>query len=182
MTNGKILTADITPSYSGLKAERLSFIKQNFEKTDVAVKVVILVREPLSRIKSAVRFNLDRKNFSEGVKPGTLDFGAALRQYYKTQHCLFRTQYQNIIIEAEKVFTPDNLYIGFYENMFEHSAIKNLSEFLQIDPIFNFASVLVNQTKSPVQETDFDPQIKSFYKETYNYFFRNFPVSKNLWV
>lgn len=84
ISNDCNLTADITPSYSGLKADRLKYIKQNFASKGIQTKVVILVREPLSRIKSAVRFNLDRGNYSEGIQQNETDFESALIQYYKT--------------------------------------------------------------------------------------------------
>ena len=93
-TGTKSITADITPSYSGLDAKRLADIKGKFSAKNVHVKVVILMREPLSRIKSAVRFNLDRDNFNEGIQAGEVDFSKALRQYYKTDHCAFENALQ----------------------------------------------------------------------------------------
>ena len=98
------------------------------------MKVVILVREPLSRIKSAVRFNLDRKNYSEGIKPFENNFISALEQYYKTEHCLLRPTYKTIIVEASKAFKSEDIHIGLYENMFEENEVSRLSEFLQIQP------------------------------------------------
>lgn len=182
MSGSKLITADITPSYSGLKAERLKQIKHSFSLRDINVKVVVLVREPLSRIKSAVRFNLDRKNYSEGISPNEDNFERALLQYYKTEHCSFRTRYQNIICEALKAFSTDNIYIGFFESMFEESEVKRLSEFLEIDAKLEFAQVFVNKTRNPIHETSSDALIKEFYADTYNYFFENYSVTKKIWL
>ena len=178
----KVLTADITPSYSGLKAERLVRIKEKFSQRDIEVKAVILVREPLSRIKSAVRFNLDRKNYSEGIDLNETDFEKALLQYFKTDHCILRTQYENIIREASAVFAAENIYIGFYESMFEESEVRRISDFLQIKANFEFAKVRVNKTRNSVHETASDSMIKEFYVDTYNYFYQNFPDTKLLWA
>ena len=182
MTAGKSLTADITPSYSGLKSKRLNQIKREFEKRSVGVKAVILIREPLSRIKSAVRFNLDREIYSEGMKEGERDFESALGEYYKSEHCLLRTNYQDIILEASEVFGEEEIYVGFYENMFEKGEVNRLSKFLGIDAKSEFSAVYVNKTKSPVSKTKLDSEIRYFYENTYNFINEKYPTSKRLWL
>jgi len=182
MSKDKLITADITPSYSGLRAERLEEIKQNFLLRDIEVKVVILARDPLSRIKSAVRFNLDRKNYSEGIAPNETDFEKALIQYYRTDHCLIRTVYQNILHEASKVFDKKDIYVGLFENMFDEGEVRRISDFLHIVPNFKFAEVRVNKTTNSVYETKSDPLIKDFYSGTYEFFYKNLPATNELWL
>ena len=181
MSGNKRLTADITPSYSGLKAERLKQIYHKFSSRNIDVKPVILTREPLSRIKSAVRFNLDRKNYSEGININETNFEKALLQYYKTEHCKIRTNYENIISETSKVFNTKNIYIGFYENMFTKSEVCRLSSFLEVSSNFDFTKVYVNKTKNKVIKTEFDLIIKDFYKDTYEYFYQKFPITREIW-
>ena len=181
MRRDKVISADITPSYSGLKSDRLEYIKNKFLEKGIETKVVILVREPLSRIKSFVRFNLDRGDCSEGISLSQTNFESALIEYYKTEQCLRRTKYENIISEAEDVFSSDNIYIGFYENMFESSEVERLSKFLQIDPKFEFTKVKVNKTRNPVSATDSDLQVKAYYAETYEYFYNNYSIVNELW-
>lgn len=181
MSGEKVISSDISPSYSGLKAHRLEYIKNQFLEKEIDTKAIILVREPLSRIKSAVRFNLDRGNYSEGIKSNEMDFESALLQYYNNEHCLIRTKYENIISEAESVFASDNIYIGFYENMFEESEVERLSKFLQVEPKFEFAKVKVNKTRNAVSETDADSKVKTYYSDTYDYFYKNYPISNELW-
>ena len=181
MGREKVISADITPSYSGLRARRLKFIKKKFAEKEIDTKVIILVREPLSRIKSAVRFNLDRGNYSESIKLNETDFESALTQYYKTEHCSIRTRYENIISEAESVFPSDSMYISFYENMFEKSEIERLSKFLQIEPKFEFAKVKINQIRNVVSDTNVDLKVKAYYADTYDYFYKNFEISNELW-
>jgi hypothetical protein len=181
MSSEKVISADITPAYSGLKAHRPEYIKNKFSKKEIYIKIFILVREPLSRTKSAVRFNLDRGNYSEGIRLNETDFESALIQYCKTEHCLIRTKYENIIAKAECVFTSDSIYIGFYENMFEKSEVKRLSKFLQVEPKFDFTKVKVNKTRNAVSDTDADLKIKAYYADTYEYFYKNHPISNELW-
>lgn len=181
MSGKKAVSADITPSYCGLKARRLEYIQQKFAEKEIDTKVVILVREPLSRIKSAVRMNLDGGNYSEGIKLNETNFESALIQYFKTEYCSIRTKYENIITEAESVFSSDSIYIGFYENMFEKSEVERLSKFLQIEPKFDFAKVKVNKARNAVSDTDADFKVKAYYADTYEYFYNNHPISKELW-
>lgn len=182
LESGKNIAADITPSYSGLGAERLSGIRQNFERRGVHVKTVILVREPLSRIKSAVRFNMHRRNYNEGIALGETDFRSALEQYYKSEECEIRTRYQNIIKEAQNVFEDSQIYIGFYEKMFEPAEIYNISSYLGVRPRLEMAQVFVNKTKISLDENELDEIIKEQYSDVYEYIHEKYPVSKALWA
>lgn len=92
-----------------------------------------------------------------------------------------RTAYENIISEAKSVFSPQHIYIGFYENMFEHSQVTRLSEFLQIEPNYEFAKIKVNKTLNTISVTNSDQQIKSYYANTYEYFFKHHPLANELW-
>jgi hypothetical protein len=181
MSGGKVISADISPSYCGLKSDRLEYIKQKFLEREIQTKVIILVREPLSHIKSAVRFNLDRYNYAEGISFNETDFDRSLNQYYRTEHCLIRTKYQNIISEVKNVFSSENVYIGFYENMFDRGEVAQLSEFLGVEPNFEFTKVKVNKTRNSVSTTDSDVKIKAYYANTYEYFYKNFEIANELW-
>ena len=157
------LTADITPSYSGLKKERLKIIKDSFRKKKINVKVIIFIRDPLARIKSATRFNLDRNNYNEGIKKNETNFVSALKQYYKNEHCIFRTQYDITLENAFSVFNKENIFVGIYENMFEPDEIIKLSNFLDVNPKINFGKIRINQTKNKVSRTIIDDDIKKYY-------------------
>jgi len=177
----KYLAADITPAYSGLNASRLERIKNNFNKRGVGVKAVILLRDPVARIKSAVKFNLGRKNYSEGITQGTTCYDSALKEYYTSQHCVMRTAYQNIIGEAEKVFHKDDCYVGIYEEMFQGDSIKKLSSFLGVGSNVDFAKEKINPTNDFDATFGLSEEIRSFYKDTYAFCFDRYPVTKKLW-
>jgi hypothetical protein len=175
------IAADITPSYCGLKANRLLQIKNDFIKRDIKVKAVILIRDPLSRIKSAVRFNLDRKNYNEGIGNGELNFNNALETYYKSEHCILRTNYEAIITEAKKVFSEEDLYVGIYENMFAHSQVERISKFFGVNVNIEYAAVKVNKTSGITEETNIDSIIKVRYADVYDFCFSNYPMTRELW-
>lgn len=176
------LSADITPSYSGLECSRLKFIKNQFAKRNVLVKVIILIRDPISRIKSAVRFNLDRHNYDIGISFGETDFARALVEYSKTEHCRVRTSYNKIISNAYEVFDQANVYVGIYENMFEFENIKRLSKFCGVSVCRDFASEYVNKTKNKVENNpNLEKEIRKLYADVYKYCYERFPITKTLW-
>jgi len=176
------VSADITPAYSGLESYRLEFIKSQFSERNIHVKAIILIRDPINRIKSAVRFNLDRQNYNEGIESGETVFSRALSQYYKSEHCRLRTSYNKIISNAYEVFGESNTYVGVYENMFESPEIEKLSQFCGVPFRHEFAKVYVNKTKNKIaQDLTLEPEIKSAYADVYEYCHDKFPVTKDLW-
>lgn len=180
--NDKInITADITPSYAGLSVERLKKIKSQFELRKIEVKPIILIRDPLKRIKSAVRSNLDKKNYFEGIKLGETNFINALKQYYKSDHCKQYTCYHNIIRNAFDVFDKNNVYVGIYENMFSENKINELSSYLGVSANHNFAKIYINRTENEVFDTEIDDKVKKYYSEVYDYCHKVFPSTIELW-
>ncbi|MGG7567235.1 hypothetical protein ACQ5SO_13875 [Rhodovulum sp. DZ06] len=175
------LTADVTPSYSGLGAERLAFIKRGFAARGVKVKAVILVREPLSRIKSAVRFNLDRGNRVEGVQSDDGSFEEALAGYYRSPHCSLRTRYDATIRTARKVFDEDDLHIGVYETMFTPQEVARVSDVLGVTAAPDYADVVVNKTRNRVEDTELDREIRSYYAPVYDYCRKVVPQTRDAW-
>ncbi len=175
-------SADITPSYSALGAARLGYIKKKFADRNVAVKAIILIRNPVERIKSAVRFNLDRENYNEGIFPGTTEFGLALEQYYSTVHCKLRTEYQGAITAAYEVFGAENVYIGVYENMFEPAEIERLSAFCGVAVRAHLSEVVVNKTRGKVQNLpELEQKVRQAYQHVYDYCYAHIPVTQSLW-
>lgn len=176
------ITADITPSYSGLGRERLSFVRDGFASRGVSCKPIILIRDPLSRIKSAVRYNLDRKNYREGIEDGVTDFRTALEQYYITDHCKLRTNYHHAIRAARDVFGEENLYVGIYESMFEAEEIEKLSSFMNVPTNLGMSKKYVNKTKgTPESHGNLELEIKRAYSEVYDFCFENYPQTRGLW-
>ena len=68
------ITADITPSYSGLQKSRLSSIYSGFKQRDIECKAVMLLRDPVDRIRTrydktieSVRGVFDREDIYIGI-------------------------------------------------------------------------------------------------------------------
>ena len=176
------ITGDITPSYSGLQKSRLENIISEFNERGIRCKSVLLMRDPVDRIKSAVRYNLDRGNYDEGIKLGEDNFIDALEQYYMTDHCKIRTRYDKTIETIREVFDEEDVYLGIYENMFDSDQIDKISNYVGVRSEYSFASVRVNKTKSPtVSSENIESDIRDYYSEVYEYCNEKIPETKILW-
>ena len=182
LTEGKNITADITPSYSALSIERIKKIKNEFNLRDIEVKAVLLLRDPIDRIKSATSFNLNRKNFSEGIPSSVASFEEALRNYYETDHCDLRTNYARTVQNAKKAFSSKDIYTALYETMFTNENIDKMSKFCGVYPFKKRKTDKINRTKRETEKTsELDRRIMKRFQSTYDYCFRAFPETKDLW-
>src|SRR5215212_6960455 len=68
---GVRLTADITPGYAALRAERLSMIRAGFAARGVRATAVYLLRDPVERIWSAARMDMRRRGDEAPEDPET---------------------------------------------------------------------------------------------------------------
>jgi hypothetical protein len=176
------VSADITPSYSGLNETRLRFINDGFKNLNITCKAIILIRDPVDRIKSALRFGMDKGGDNGAISAEVKNFLRALTQYYKTDHCRIRSNYHAIISQARNTFGDQNLYVGVYENMFEPAQIQSLSAFCGVPSTPELAKVRINETiNSPDRDLELETEIKLFYKDVYDYCFDNYPVTWELW-
>jgi hypothetical protein len=174
---------DITPSYSILAEEVIEKIIEGFSQRNINVKIIISLRDPIERIKSAVRFNLSRSNYKEGTSlynKGLLD---SLKNYYSTKHCIFRTDYKSVFERIGKI-SDENVYVCIYENMFKHEKIKLMSTFFELPYLPHLSKNIVNKTnftRETIDKTKIDKVIFDFYQDTYRYCFDHFPETKLLW-
>ena len=176
------VSADITPSYSALGETRMRYIKKGFMDRDIDCKAVFLMRDPIARIKSALRFGMD-KGGAPGVDlNGNQDFLSLLSKYYNGEHCKMRSRYDLAIKRARKAFGRTNVYVGIYETMFQDTEIERLSYFCGVEPMPSFAQTRVNKTKNtPESDPEIEADIKLFYKDVYDYCYKNFPETRTLW-
>jgi hypothetical protein len=122
------LTADITPGYAALSAERLSMIRAGFLARDVRPVAVYLVRDPVERIWSAARMDLRRKGQDAPEAPETRVDHMYLHPMYAD-----RTRYDLTMDTLEQAFPREDVFYGFYERLFSADTLAPLCEFLGID-------------------------------------------------
>ena len=122
------LTADITPGYAALSAERLTMIRAGFASRGVRPAAVYLLRDPVERIWSAARMDMRRRG---DEAPRTRDPG----QPHVRRDPMYadRTRYDLTMDALEEAFPREDVFYGFYERLFSAETLAPLCEFLGID-------------------------------------------------
>jgi len=165
------ITGDMTPSYSNLPEGALNLIKEELFARGIILKVIFLMRDPFERCLSALRHNL-RKSDIEITEKKEIN---RLKLAYKTENFISKTRYENTITTLEKVFTTDQIFYAFYEEIFSSNEILRLCSFLNLQytvPDFE-KRVNVSRTETLIPD-ELKFEIVNFYNSTYEYMFSKF--------
>jgi hypothetical protein len=126
--HGVRLTADITPGYAGLSVDRLSMIRAGFEARGVRPVAGYLLRDPVERVWSAARMDMQRRGEEAPEDPET-----RVGHMYKHPMYADRTRYDLTMDALEEAFPRGSVWYGFYERLFSVETLAPLCEFLAID-------------------------------------------------
>lgn len=130
------ITSDISPCYALLPIEAFEFIKTELKKRNIRLKVVFLMREPVSRLESSIKMKYRRFNKLKHIT--SKELLVDLNNKIKGLNTLNRGNYQDTFNRLETVFKHNEVYYGFYETLFEKQELDRLSNFLNVDiDIFN---------------------------------------------
>jgi len=176
------LTGDITPAYAGLSTETFAMIRAKLVERDLVPRVVFLMRDPVERCISMFRMRMR-------ITRGAIDWNEeeekeAVRASYTKDTCVRRTQYDQTMISLEQVFKPEEIFYGFYEELFEEKTIRDLTGFLGVEyraPDFK-KQVNVSRTEHELGE-EIRREIFDFYRDTYDFIGGRFGADrvKRLW-
>jgi len=122
------LTADITPGYAALPVERLASIRAGFEARGVRPAAAYLLRDPVERIWSAARMDMQRRGDDAPEDPET-----RVGHMYKHPMYAERTRYDLTMDALEAAFPREDVFYGFYERLFSAETLRPLCELLGID-------------------------------------------------
>ncbi|NBB80553.1 MAG: hypothetical protein GVY36_14105 [Verrucomicrobia bacterium] len=113
---------EITPSYSLLRTDGFEFIKSMMGSNGIKVKFIMLLRDPVERHWSHVRFQQNQSSHFDAKR----DFVETLEQ----PGFLERTRYDLTIQNLMSVFGREDVYFEFYERMFDSGRLERLMTFL----------------------------------------------------
>jgi hypothetical protein len=178
------ITADITPSYSALSDEHLKLIKQQFLERNINIKCIFLLRDPVQRCVSAFGMNKKRSSkiaLNENVNIHS-DINNAFIEYFQSEHCKVRTEYEKTISSIKSVFNVEEYKIYFYEDLFKNETILDLSDFLNIHYLPEFSQQKINEAKEIYKiDEHILQQCAQFYVSTYKEINAQFPKAQRLW-
>ncbi|MCI5043265.1 MAG: sulfotransferase [Aquisalinus sp.] len=153
---------EITPAYMMLKAEHFQEIINLFDWHDIDLKIVFLMRDPVSRHWSQLKY--------QEIRGKILDANEELEKSFSSRVLEERTRYDRTIIELEKVFPRSRLYYGFYENLFSQETITELQEFLGLSARSASFDQIINRSvrsKSIPEQTKV--RLKEHYADVYRF-------------
>ena len=161
------ITGDITPSYAALPASELARISGLLHNAGFKVKVIFLMRDPVERCISANRMysrHLVRAN------PENLNLEAEIlaKNYMKPRFAV-RTRYDRTISNLEDVFDWEDIFYGFYEELFTSSSVARLCEFLELPFREADYGEIVNgaKVKSEIPRS-LRMEIRTYYQQVYD--------------
>ncbi|MCR9134537.1 MAG: sulfotransferase [Alphaproteobacteria bacterium] len=176
------LTADITPSYCGLSTKDFRQIRRKLRFGGFLPKVVFLMRDPVQRCWSACRMYARNEAMNGGRKWSDEDMAKHFSTTYGSQHYQIRTNYQRTVESLERAFQPEEVYFGFFEDMFEGKQLYELSNFLNVPLDLSQSQRVRNDSPAAALPKDVHHHCREFYRSTYEYCAFRFPKSRTLWA
>ncbi len=157
------ILCDITPDYAILGADGFQLMKDIHPN----VKLVFILRNPADRYWSSLRFN-NTHNPSFDV---AVNFGPMLRR----EDFVRFANYDRTIRVALEIFTPEQLHIEFYENLFNDKAVQSFCEWLGLPFISGDYGTRANAAKTSAMSKAQRRQAVLTYQQTYTEIAARFP-------
>lgn len=165
-----VTVGEITPSYSMMDSRGFAAIK----KMMPAAKFILILRDPLSRYLSQLRFE-------EAQRPDS-GFEAQERlldRLYDTNYML-RTNYVRMIEELEKVIPKEDICIVFFEHLTSPDnngqELQKITQFLSIDYLPGDLGVKINAGKKVEFEQGAHRRIVRRFAKSYEYIFDRYGI------
>ena len=176
------ISADITPSYSSLESDVFQSIFENFQKRNIECKIIYLMRDPFERCWSSVRMHRKAaglKKHANNIK----DEEQSLIEYFQTPGAHIRTCYDKTISKLEKTIPKENLFFGIYEELMTEKGMREISQFIGIEPKLEFSKFTFNVSpKKTTLSSKTMKMVVNEFKTVYEVCAEKFPQTKTLWV
>lgn len=177
------LTADITPSYSGLSADTFKRIRAGFGRRGIAVKVLFLMRDPVARSFSAARMLSDKENrlAAEAGRPATTSAEDWLDRNLQAEYMRLRSDYPATLSALHAAFRPDEIHTEFYETMFTPDGLDRLSRFLGVTADPEKAAQRVNEGRPAPLPPELAERAARHFAPVYDWAARTYPQTRDHW-
>ncbi|MEM9537144.1 MAG: sulfotransferase [Cyanobacteria bacterium P01_A01_bin.3] len=154
------LCGEVTPAYSMLTREDIARIAA----LNPDMKLIFMMRNPIERAWSAVRFDIDRQHTNVDINSSD-----AIIDLLRQPGMALRGDYERTIALYSEFFDPSQILVGFYDAVSQNplGLFSGITDFLGIEP-FDSAAI-DNQTRvntSPPRPIPAD--VKHYLLETYS--------------
>jgi len=127
--SGARVTGDVSPEYAALTPETLARIVHGFARRGIAVKPVLLLRDPVARLDSWVRFSF----FVQGVTPSRNQVATAMRRLAGSADDRRVADYPRTHAALTEAFGETGFFLGIYERFFTWNEVTRLADWLGAD-------------------------------------------------
>jgi hypothetical protein len=167
------LTADVTPEYAFLPVERYEQIRDGFAVRRVRTAALFLMRDPVDRLWSQIRMQ-------EGRRPARFPEPAdkMVERLYTEDRYADWSRYERTMQRLDRVFEPDDLFYGFYEELFDPARVAEICRFAGIeyrDPDFSRRANESAAKKVDALPDDLVAAVAGHLRETYTFVAERFP-------
>lgn len=168
---GARFTLDLTPNYGLLEADRLVWVRDEFDAIGVRTVGLLLLRDPVERIWSQIRMQQRRR-------PGHHEGASAdlVSQRYAEPHYAERTRYERTLERMDQAFEPQDQYVGFYEQLFDPAELARVCAVIGVQP---HAADLETRRNSSPKTSDLPEEtqreVATHFADTYRTVARRFP-------
>lgn len=112
---------DITPAYSGIGRDGFEFMKRFVASQDVSLKLLFIMRDPLDRLRSHLRFRQQNT-------PG-LDICESWSEMVEDPEFFGHADYRQTVEALDAVFPDGDILYLFFEDLFSQAVLERLCAF-----------------------------------------------------
>ncbi len=154
------MRGEITPSYSILDVEDIARI----HRLAPDLKVIFLMRNPIERAWSQIRFDWTRGAFD------AIDDMESVRAFIQSPRQELRSNYLRTLDLWESVFPKAQIHCGFYDDISTQPKVMltTVLEFLGIDASAEFVSGILGRKFHVSKEKEIPAEIRAFLAEKYH--------------
>ena len=153
------VSGEITPAYSILNKEDIAHIKTLFPE----LKIILILRNPIERAWSQARFYMTRNLFDINKD---ID---KLKEFIDSDIQTTRGDYLSIINNWSSVFSKEDFFIGFYDEIEEDNKkfISKICDFLKIEKDSIMQKDILNKKVNVSIELEIPDEIEKYLIEKY---------------
>ena len=155
---GKI-KGEITPSYSILDLKDVRHIRTLFPH----LKVILLLRNPIDRAWSHVRFHWMRGKFTD------IRNIRKIKRFIDSPDQSLRSDYVRTIGNWSACFPIDRIFIGFFDDVLlnPQKMLKDVFQFLGVDPETVSSADILTKPPNASKKMEMPAEIESYLAEKY---------------
>lgn len=164
---GKIL-GEITPAYSILDSDDVKRIHDLFPE----LRVIFLIRNPIGRAWSSIRYTWQRGNLPEVADLTRIDSDmlGKIKRRLDEPHQVLRTSYLRTINIWHSHFPEEQFFIGFYDDVIRNpqNLLTEVLDFIGADSSIKVLNGETNKAVNVSHKVPMPPEIRRYLAQKYH--------------